>query len=167
VSLVEVLQRPLLEIACKTVEVVTLGHVHVRVGIVSPELVHQQKTHILVVDVQDEGGTLLENFLADFLVHNRIISNLSSTSVMLVHEVQPVPSEVDRLFVRFGLSVGVELLLREVFGVGFHSLRESEAFHVWATVAKEIDVFAADLLYFCHDLCSDEICLSRVGQDAD
>ena len=85
---------------------------------------------------------------------------------MLVDEVDPVPSEVDRFFVRFGLAVRVELLLGEIVLGGFDCLGEALALHAWATVAKEIDLFSTDLVDFSHHLSSDEIGLPGVGQNA-
>ena len=60
---VNVLLGPLTEITHKSVEVMTLGHVNVTVAVEMTHLVHEHECHVLVVDVKNQVGPTLENFL--------------------------------------------------------------------------------------------------------
>lgn len=47
----------------------SLRHVNSGVFVELSDVVHEHKSHVLVVNVQDQIGTVLENLLGQFLCH--------------------------------------------------------------------------------------------------
>jgi hypothetical protein len=63
VHVVDVFLGPLSEVANKSIQIVALGHVNSTLAIEVLNVIHQQESHILIVNVEDKGGTRLVDFL--------------------------------------------------------------------------------------------------------
>ena len=74
VHIVDILLRPVAHVAHEPIKIVALGHCNRAISVVLFDLIHQQKGHILVVDVQDQVGPALEDPPGELHVHHLIIA---------------------------------------------------------------------------------------------
>lgn len=81
------------------------------------DLVHESEGHVLVVNVQNNAGASLVDSLWEVYFHKLIVDLISVPGVVLVHQVEEVPSEVNALSEVFRLSESHELLVEEVANV--------------------------------------------------
>lgn len=95
VHIINVFLSPLFEVTHKSVEVMALGHVNSTVAVVVTHLVHEHEGHVLIINVKNQVRSLLEDLLGSLNVHKLIVDLVSLTSVVLVHQVQGVPSVVN------------------------------------------------------------------------
>jgi len=95
VHIINIFLSPLLEVTHKSVEVMALGHVHSAVAVVVTHLVHEHEGHVLIINVKNQVRSLLEDLLGSFHVHELIVDLVSLASVVLIHQVQGVPSVVN------------------------------------------------------------------------
>ena len=69
VHIVNVFLGPVPKVANESVEVVALWHVDRTILIIFADFVHQQKGHVLVIDIENEGWPGLIDQLWQFSVH--------------------------------------------------------------------------------------------------
>ena len=91
---------------------------------------------------------------------------VGAAGVMLVDQVEGVPSEEDCFIESFGLAVGSKSLVVQCADIELDSGFEALLLHPWATIASESDLVVTDLLEFVHDFGAGEVTLTGVGEDA-
>jgi hypothetical protein len=169
---------------------VALGHLDGAVSVVLLDFVHEQESHVLVVDVEDQVWSTAEDSLGQLNVHHltnatawsrmltrslcHSIGQLESTYILkdivslahiaLVDQVQWVPLEVDIFILSFGLSIGMELLVLHQINVEVNSRLEALLLHPVAAITVELNCIIADAAQVLNDLRANQIGLSRVGQ---
>ena len=190
VHVIDILLGPVAHVTDEPVKVVALGHCNRAISVVLLDLVHQQKGHILVVDVQDEVRSALEDPSGQLHIHHLKVGQIkldycsnigqfeinytyileyiiSLAHVALIDQVQWVPPEVHGLMGSLGLPVGVELLVLHQVDVKVDSGLETLLLHPVATVAMKTDCVVAYTAQILNNLRSDKVGLPGVGQQAD
>ena len=89
------------------------------------------------------------------------------SGVVLVDQVEGVPSEEDRFIEGLRLAVGSEGLVSHGSNIEVNCWLEAFLLHPWATVASVGDLVLRDGIEFVHDFGTGEVCLARVCEDAD
>lgn len=144
--LVDVPLRPLAEVTGEPGPEVALGHVDRAVGVKATHLVHQQEGHVFIVDVEDHIRPLLVNAFRQILAHQNIVLLLRCARVVLVDEVEEVPTEIDRLLVTLCLPVAVESFVQEQVYVNVDQTLEAFFLHPRAAVACELKIRTTNCL---------------------
>ena len=91
---------------------------------------------------------------------------IGAAGVVLVDQVEGVPSEKDCFIESFGLAVGSKSLVVQWTDIELDSGLETFLLHPWATISSECDLVATDLLEFVHDFSAGKVSLAGVGEDA-
>ena len=94
------------------------------------DLVHESEGHVLVVDVQNDAGASLVDSLGEVYFHKLIVDLISIPGVVLIHQVEEVPSKVDALSEVLRLPESHELLVEEVADVQIDAPCHSLLLHV-------------------------------------
>jgi hypothetical protein len=94
------------------------------------DLVHESEGHILVVNVKNDAGPSLVDSLGEIYFHELIVDLISIPGVVLIHQVEEVPSEENALSEVLGLPESHELLVQKVSNVQVNAPCHALLLHV-------------------------------------
>ena len=94
------------------------------------ELLHHHEAEVLVADVQHQAWPALVDTLRHVSLHQKIIDLVAIASIMLVHQVEWVPLEIEIFVDGLALSEGVERFVQKNVEIKLEGLIKAFLGHV-------------------------------------